>query len=177
MPPTRSRIIDTLYFGKYTAAELPGAMPPTASSCTTPTTTPSTPSMSPRPRPLLEAGWDCKALPCTKKVDGVSKNLEITLITTDRADRQKLAQVIQAQWKADQRRRQPAVPLWPWPVRRLLGGGPLYCRTFDAAIYTWVGGDDPGSGASTTAPASRPRRTTGPARTTPAGATRKLTRP
>ena len=65
-------------------------------------------------------------------------------MTTDRADRQKLAQVIQSQWKAIN----VGVNLQFLYGRGLFAtcsaGGPLYCRTFDAAIYTWVGGDDPG---------------------------------
>jgi peptide/nickel transport system substrate-binding protein len=92
---------------------------------------------------LTEAGWDCKALPCSKTVAGAKKNLEITLMTTDRADRQKLAQVIQSQWKAIN----VGVNLQFLYGRGLFAtcsaGGPLYCRTYDAAIYTWVGQDDP----------------------------------
>jgi len=92
---------------------------------------------------LKEAGWDCSALPCTKKVGADTKKLEITLMTTDRADRQKLAQVIQAMWKAVN----VGVNLQFLYGRGLFAtcsaGGPLYCRTYDAAIYTWVGGDDP----------------------------------
>ena len=64
-------------------------------------------------------------------------------MTTDRADRQKLAQVIQSMWKAVN----VGVNLQFLYGRGLFAtcsaGGPLYCRTFDAAIYTWVGGDDP----------------------------------
>ena len=176
----KKTIIDTLYFGKYAPAELPGAILKTNSEAYTDDFTKYPFDKAKAAGLLKEAGWDCKALPCTKKVtEGgkeVTKKLEITLMTTDRADRQKLAQVIQAMWKAVN----VGVNLQFLYGRGLFAtcsaGGPLYCRTFDAAIYTWVGGDDPGSGACTTAPASRPRRTTGRARTTPAGATRTPTR-
>ena len=95
---------------------------------------------------LKEAGWDCTTMPCTKKVtEGgkeVTKKLEFTLMTTDRADRQQLAQVIQQQWKAIN----VGVNIQFLYGRGLFSpcsaGGPLYCRTFDAAIYTSSTGDD-----------------------------------
>jgi peptide/nickel transport system substrate-binding protein len=140
----KKSIIDTLYYGKYTAAELPGAILATNSQFYTTEYTKYPYDVAKAKALLVEAGWDCKALPCTKKVDGVSKNLEISLITTDRADRQKLAQIVQAQWKAIN----VGVNLQFLYGRGLFqpcsAGGPLYCRTYDAAIYTWVGGDDPG---------------------------------
>ncbi len=143
----KKTIIDTLYFGKYTAAELPHALLKTNSQFYTDDFTKYTFDKAKAQALLKEAGWDCKALPCTKKVtvDGkeVTKNLEITLMTTDRADRQKLAQVIQSMWKAVN----VGVNLQFLYGRGLFAtcsaGGPLYCRTFDAAIYTWVGSDDP----------------------------------
>jgi peptide/nickel transport system substrate-binding protein len=144
----KKALIDTLYFGKYVAAELPGAVLPTNSWAYTKDYTPYPFDKAKASALLKEAGWDCKALPCTKKVtEGgkeVTKNLEITLMTTDRADRQKLAQVIQAQWKAVN----VGVNIQFLYGRGLFAtcsaGGPLYCRTYDAAIYTWVGDDDPG---------------------------------
>jgi peptide/nickel transport system substrate-binding protein len=139
----KKALIDTLYFGKYVAAELPGAVLPTNSWAYTKDYT-AYPFDKAKAQALLkEAGWDCTAIPCTKKVGNETKKLEITLMTTDRADRQKLAQVIQAQWKAIN----VGVNIQFLYGRGLFAtcsaGGPLYCRTFDAAIYTWVGGDDP----------------------------------
>lgn len=144
----KKALIDTLYFGKYVPAELPGAVLPTNSWAYTKDFTAYPFDKAKASALLKEAGWDCKALPCTKKVtEGgkeVTKNLEITLMTTDRADRQKLAQVIQAMWKAVN----VGVNIQFLYGRGLFAtcsaGGPLNCRTFDAAIYTWVGGDDPG---------------------------------
>jgi len=144
----KKALIDTLYYGKYAAAELPGAILKTNSWAYTDDFTKYPFDKAKAQALLKEAGWDCKALPCTKKVtEGgkeVTKNLEITLMTTDRADRQKLAQVVQSMWKAIN----VGVNLQFLYGRGLFAtcsaGGPLYCRTFDAAIYTWVGGDDPG---------------------------------
>ncbi len=90
---------------------------------------------------LKQSGWDCSASPCKK--DG--KPLEFTLITTDRKDRQALAQVLQAQWKAAG---------FGVNLQFLYGRGlfatcssgtdaPLNCRTYQAAMYTWISGDDP----------------------------------
>ena len=64
-------------------------------------------------------------------------------MTTDRADRQKLAQVIQAQWKAVNVGTNIQFLYGRGLFATCSAGGPLNCRTFDAAIYTWVGGDDP----------------------------------
>jgi peptide/nickel transport system substrate-binding protein len=93
---------------------------------------------------LSEAGWDCSTTPCTKVVDGVKRNLEFTLMTTDRADRQAVAQVLQQMWKSVGF----GVNLQFLYGRGLFAscsaGGPLYCRTYDAAVYTWITGDDPG---------------------------------
>jgi len=90
---------------------------------------------------LADAGWDCSAMPCTKEVDGEQRKLEFTLMTTDRKDRQKLAQAVQAMWK----KLNVGVNLQFLYGRGLFqvcsAGGPLYCRTFDAAIYTF-GTDD-----------------------------------
>ena len=140
----KKTIIDTLYYGKYTAAELPGAILQTNSQFYTADYTKYPYDQAKAKALLAEAGWDCKALPCTKKVGNETKKLELTLMTTDRADRQKLAQTIQVMWKAIN----VGVNLQFLYGRGLFAtcsaGGPLYCRTFDAAIYTWVGGDDPG---------------------------------
>lgn len=137
----KKTIIDTLYYGKYSPAELPGAILPTNSWAYTTDYAKYDFSTDKAKALLAEAGWDCSALPCVNK-DG--KKLEITLMTTDRSDRQKLAQVIQSMWKAVN----VGVNLQFLYGRGLFAacsaGGPLYCRTFDAAIYTWVGGDDPG---------------------------------
>ena len=91
---------------------------------------------------LAEAGWDCSALPCTKEVDGETKRLEFTFMTTDRLDRQKVAQMIQSMWKAIN----VGVNLQFLYGRGLFSacsaGGPLYCRTFDAAMYAFSSGDE-----------------------------------
>lgn len=91
---------------------------------------------------LAEAGWDCSSLPCTKEVNGEAKRLEFTLMTTDRLDRQKVAQMIQNMWKAVN----IGVNLQFLYGRGLFSncsaGGPLYCRTFDAAMYAFSSGDD-----------------------------------
>jgi peptide/nickel transport system substrate-binding protein len=97
---------------------------------------------------LAEAGWDCKALPCTKKVtEGgkeVTKKLEFRLSTTDRKDRQALASIIQAQLKL----LNIGVSMEFLYGRTLFAtcpaGGVLNCRTFDAGMYTWLATDDPG---------------------------------
>ncbi len=140
----KKTMIDTLYYGKYAPAELPGAILKTNSQYYTEDYTKYTYDKEKAKALLAEAGWDCKSLPCTKKVGNETKKLEITLMTTDRADRQKIAQAIQAQWKAVN----IGVNLQFLYGRGLFAtcsaGGPLNCRTFDAAIYTWVGGDDPG---------------------------------
>jgi len=144
----KKTIIDTLYYGKYSPAELPGAILATNSQFYTADYTKYPYDQAKAKALLAEAGWDCKALPCTKTVKeggkDVVKKLEITLMTTDRADRQKLAQVIQSMWKA----LNVGVNLQFLYGRGLFAtcsaGGALYCRTYDAAIYTWVGGDDPG---------------------------------
>jgi peptide/nickel transport system substrate-binding protein len=144
----KKTIIDTLYNGKYTAAELPGAILQTNSWAYTADYTKYAFDKSKAQQLLKDAGWDCKALPCTKKVtEGgkeVTKNLEITLMTTDRADRQKLAQTIQAMWKAVNVGTNIQFLYGRGLFAACSAGGPLYCRTYDAAIYTWVGGDDPG---------------------------------
>ena len=89
---------------------------------------------------LAEAGWDCASYPCT---NAEGQKLEFTLMTTDRADRQKLAVVIQQMWKA----LNVGVNVQFLYGRGLFSaceaGGPLYCGTFDAAIYTVSTGDDP----------------------------------
>ena len=144
----KKTIIDTLYYGKYSPAELPGAILKTNSQFYTDDFTKYPFDVAKAKALLAEAGWDCKALPCTKTVKeggkDVVKKLEITLMTTDRADRQKLAQVVQSMWKAIN----VGVNLQFLYGRGLFAtcsaGGALYCRTYDAAIYTWVGGDDPG---------------------------------
>ena len=143
----KKALIDSLYYGKYAAAELPGAVLKSNSWAYTEDYTKYAFDKAKAAALLKDAGWDCKGLPCTKKVTEngkeVTKNLEITLMTTDRADRQKLAQTIQAMWKAVN----VGVNIQFLYGRGLFAtcsaGGPLYCRTFDAAIYTWVGGDDP----------------------------------
>jgi len=144
----KKALIDSLYYGKYSPAELPGAILKTNSWGYTDDFTKYPFDKAKAQALLKEAGWDCKALPCTKKVtEGgkeVTKNLEVTLMTTDRADRQKLAQVIQSMWKAVNVGTNIQFLYGRGLFASCSAGGPLYCRIFDAAIYTWVGGDDPG---------------------------------
>jgi peptide/nickel transport system substrate-binding protein len=91
---------------------------------------------------LAQAGWDCSANPCTKEVDGQVRNLEFTFMTTDRLDRMAVAQMIQAMWK----KINVGVNLQFLYGRGLFSncsaGGPLYCRTYDAAMYAFSTGDD-----------------------------------
>lgn len=134
----RQKIVDTLYFGKQSTTDLP--IPKGLSWGYTDNYTKYPYDPEKAKALLAEAGWDCSALPCTK--DG--QNLEITLMTTDRADRQALAQVAQSMWKAVN----VGVNIQFLYGRGLFAtadaGGPLSSRTFDAAIYTWITGDDPG---------------------------------
>jgi peptide/nickel transport system substrate-binding protein len=135
----KQALVDTLYFGKQSPTDLP--IPKGLSWAYTDNYN-HYPYDPDKARELLtEAGWDCSAYPCTN-ADG--QKLEFTLMTTDRADRQALAQVIQQMWKA----LNIGVNLQFLYGRGLFqscdAGGPLYCRTFDAAIYTYSTGDDPG---------------------------------
>jgi peptide/nickel transport system substrate-binding protein len=141
----KKTLVDRLYFGKQATTDLPI---PKGISWGWSDNYNKYPFDKAKAAALLkDAGWDCKALPCTKEVDEggkkVKKNLEITLMTTDRADRQALAQVIQAQWKAVN----VGVNIQFLYGRGLFAtaeaGGPLSSRSFDAAIYTWITGDDP----------------------------------
>lgn len=138
----RQTLVNRLYFGKQKTTDLP--VPPGLSWAYSTDYVKYPFDVAKAKALLTEAGWDCKALPCTKKVGADTKTADINLMTTDRADRQALAQVIQAQWKAVN---------FGVNIQFLYGrglfatcsaGGPLSCRTFDAAIYTWITGDDPG---------------------------------
>lgn len=133
----KQALVQSLYFGRQSTTDLP--IPPGLSWAYTDSYT-KYPFDPEKAKALLaEAGWDCSGFPCTK--DG--KNLELVLMTTDRSDRQALAQVLQQQWK----KIGFGVNLQFLYGRSLFSpcsaGGPLYCRTFDAAIYTWSTGDDP----------------------------------
>ncbi len=91
---------------------------------------------------LTQAGYDCSGSPCVGKD---KQPLAFTLVTTDRTDRQALAQVLQAQWK----KVGFGVNLQFLYGRGLFATctsgneGPLNCRTFQAGMYTWLLGDDP----------------------------------
>jgi peptide/nickel transport system substrate-binding protein len=137
----RQALVDKLYFGKQQTTDLP--VPPGLSWAYTDTYTKYPYDPEKAKALLAEAGWDCSATPCKKEIDGAMKNLEFTLMTTDRADRQALAQVIQQQLKANGF----GVNLQFLYGRGLFAtasaGGPLSSRSFQAAIYTWITGDDP----------------------------------
>jgi peptide/nickel transport system substrate-binding protein len=140
----KQALINSLYFGKYAPAELPGAILQTNSWAYTSNYTKYPYDPSKAKALLTEAGWDCQSAPCIKTVAGAKKNLDITLMTTDRSDRQKLAQAIQTMWKAANFGVNVQFIAGRGLFATCPAGGPLYCRVFDAAIYTWVGGDDPG---------------------------------
>jgi peptide/nickel transport system substrate-binding protein len=140
----KKTMIDAIYFGKYQSAELPGALLPTNSPFYTTDFTKYTYDVAKGKALLAEAGWDCKARPCTKKVGTETKKLEFTLMTTERADRMKIAQAIQSMWNGLNVAPNLNFLIAASFFATCSTGGPLYCRTYDAAIYTWVGGDDPG---------------------------------
>jgi len=140
----RQMIIDTLYYGKKVMTDLPL---PRELSWAYPLDSDITqyPYNVEKAKALLaEAGWDCSTMPCTKTVDGEVKKLEFTLMTTDRSDRIRLAQVVQQMWKEIN----VGVNLQFLYGRGLFAtcqaGGPMNCGTYDAAIYTMSTGDDPG---------------------------------
>jgi peptide/nickel transport system substrate-binding protein len=134
----RQALVDQLYFGKQGTTDLP--IPPGISWAYTDNYTKYPYDLDRAKELLAEAGWDCSTYPCTN-ADG--QELAITLMTTDRVDRQELAQVIQQMWRA----LNIGVNIQFLYGRSLFtpcsAGGPLYCRTFDAAIYTYTTGDDP----------------------------------
>jgi peptide/nickel transport system substrate-binding protein len=82
---------------------------------------------------LKDAGWDCTSKPCTKG----DLTLSFTLMTTDRPSRIKASQIMQQMWGQIN----VGVNLQSLYGRQLFNtcqtGGPLYCRTFDAAMYTF----------------------------------------
>lgn len=135
----RQSLVDSLYFGKQSTTDLP--IPPGLSWAYTDNYVKYPYDLELAKELLAEAGWDCSQYPC---VNADGQLLEITLMTTDRGDRQALAQVIQQMW----RQLNVGVNLQFLYGRGLFSacsvGGPLYCRTYDAAIYTWNTGDDPG---------------------------------
>jgi peptide/nickel transport system substrate-binding protein len=134
----KQALVDKLYYGKQSTTDLP--VPEGLSWAYTDTYTKYEYDPEKAKALLAEAGWDCAALPC---VNADGEQLSFTLYTTDRADRQALAQVIQQMWKAIN----VGVNLQFLYGRGLFAtaeaGGPLNNHTFDAAIYTWITGDDP----------------------------------
>jgi peptide/nickel transport system substrate-binding protein len=137
----KQALVNKLYFGKQKTTDLP--VPPGLSWAYTDTYVKYPYDPEEAKALLAEAGWDCSTSPCTKEIDGVKKNLEFTLITTDRADRQALAQMIQQQlWATGF-----LAHLQFLNSRDLIApcsaGNPLSCRTFNAVIYSWSASDDP----------------------------------
>jgi peptide/nickel transport system substrate-binding protein len=134
----RQSINDTLYYGKQMVADL--QIPKGMSWAYTENYTKYPYDVEKAKGLLAEAGWDCSTYPCT---NAEGKRLEFTLMTTDRADRQLLAQIVQQMWK----QLNVGVNLQFLYGRGLFqacdAGGPMYCRTYDAAIYTSTTGDDP----------------------------------
>lgn len=134
----RQTLVDQLYYGKQGTTDLP--VPPGLSWAYTENYSKYPYDPDKALELLAEAGWDCSVYPCVN-ADGIK--LEFTLMTTDRVDRQELAQVIQQMWRAIN----IGVNLQFLYGRGLFtpcsAGGPLYCRTYDAAIYTYTTGDDP----------------------------------
>jgi peptide/nickel transport system substrate-binding protein len=134
----KQALVDKLYYGKQGTTDLP--VPPGLSWAYTDNYVKYEYDPEKAKAILAEAGWDCSALPC---VNADGEQLAFTLYTTDRADRQALAQVIQQMWKAIN----VGVNLQFLYGRGLFAtaeaGGPLNSHTFDAAIYTWITGDDP----------------------------------
>ncbi len=86
---------------------------------------------------LQQAGWDCTTRPCLKN----GQKLEFTLLTTDRPSRVRAAQILMNQWQ----KINVGVNVQFLYGRGLFNtcqtGGPLYCRTFDAAMYTFSSDD------------------------------------
>jgi peptide/nickel transport system substrate-binding protein len=136
----RQKIVNTLYNGKYVVTDLPL---PNGIGWAYPTdVTPYKFDLAGAQKLLADDGWDCTATPCTKKdAKGNTVKLEFTLMTTDRSDRQKLAQAVQAMWKT----LHAGVNIQFLYGRGLFAaadaGGPLSSRSFDAAIYTWITDD------------------------------------
>jgi len=135
----KKAMLDKLYNGKPQIAELPGAILKTNSWAYTDNFTRYSYDKAKAQALLKDAGWDCSTMPCNKS----GQKLEITLATTDRADRQALAQFLQPQWQSIG----VGVNVQIIALRGLFApcanNGPLTCRTFDAAIFTWIGTDEP----------------------------------
>ena len=138
----KQALVDKLYYGKQGTTDLP--VPPGISWAYTDDYNKYPYDPEKAKALLAEAGWNCEAIPCTKEVDGETKKLEITLMTTDRADRQALAQVIQQMWKKINVGTNIQFLYGRGLFATASAGGPLSSRSFDAAIYTWITGDDPG---------------------------------
>ncbi|MGC9333105.1 MAG: peptide ABC transporter substrate-binding protein [Anaerolineae bacterium] len=134
----KQQLVDTLYYGKQGTTDLP--IPKGLSWAYTEEYVHYPYDPAKAQELLAEAGWDCSTYPCS---NAEGQNLEFTLMTTDRADRQALAQVIQQMWKA----LNVGVNIQFLYGRGLFSacsaGGPLYCGSYDAAIYTVSTGDDP----------------------------------
>jgi len=98
---------------------------------------------------LKEAGWDVTKTPATKTFKDasgkdVTKTLEFKLSTTDRKDRQTLAQLIAAQVKKAGFQMNMEFLYARSFFGTCAAGGPLACRTYQAGMYTWLSSDDPG---------------------------------
>ncbi len=107
----REAINEALYYGKQMVADL--MIPKGMSWASTDNYTKYPYDVEKAKALLADAGWDCSTYPCTN-ADG--QKLEFTLMTTDRADRQKLAQIVAADVEGAERGREPAVPLRARPL-------------------------------------------------------------
>jgi ABC-type transport system substrate-binding protein len=146
----KQALVNSLYFGKQATTDLP--VPDGLSWAYTDTYVKYPFDLEAAKALLVEAGWDCSNYPC---VNADGENLELTLMTTDRGDRQALAQVIQQMWRQLNIGVNLQFLYGRGCSRPAPSGGPLCC-TYDAAIYTLPTGDDPTFIGQYDVPGSKP---------------------